>query len=138
MAHRVELLGVVDEVTKARVLAAADLLVAPNTGGESFGIVLVEAMAAGLPVVASDLPAFVELLGDGGGRLFPVGDHEALADTVDELLADPVLRDGIGRSRDPQCTGLRLVGGDAAGRGGVRIRGWSVAGCRGVVGLSRQ
>lgn len=96
VAHRVDLLGAVDDATKARVLATSDLLVAPNTGGESFGIVLVEAMAAGLPVVASDLPAFTDLLGDGGGRLFPARDHEALAAAVDELLADPALRTGLG------------------------------------------
>lgn len=97
VAHRVDLLGSVDEPTKARVLAGCDLLVAPHTGGESFGIVLVEAMAAGLPVVASDLPAFTDLLAGGGGRLFPARDHEALADTVAGLLDDRSLRDGLGR-----------------------------------------
>jgi phosphatidyl-myo-inositol alpha-mannosyltransferase len=105
IAHRVELRGVVDERTKARILADADLLVAPNTGGESFGIVLVEAMAAGLPVVASDLPAFGAVLGEDGGRLFPVGDHEALAEVVDGLLADHELRSGLG------CSAARVADG---------------------------
>jgi phosphatidylinositol alpha-mannosyltransferase len=89
----VEFLGLVTEEDKAALLASADLYVAPHTGGESFGIVLVEAMAAGAPVVASDLPAFVQVLGDPmSGRTFPQGDSAALADVVTELLADPVSR----------------------------------------------
>ena len=65
---------------KAERLARARVLVAPNTGGESFGIVLTEAMAAGLPVVASDLPAFRDVLDDGRrGLLVPPGDAAALA-----------------------------------------------------------
>jgi phosphatidylinositol alpha-mannosyltransferase len=64
--------------------------VAPQTGGESFGIVLVEAMAAGAPVVASALPAFLRVLGDGAlGTLFPVNDSAALASTLAAVLADP-------------------------------------------------
>jgi phosphatidylinositol alpha-mannosyltransferase len=86
-------LGRVDEVEKARALASLDVYVAPNTGGESFGIVLLEAMAAGTPVVASDLDAFARVL-DGGrcGVLFPVGEPGALADAVVGLLADPGAR----------------------------------------------
>ncbi|MGH3750997.1 MAG: glycosyltransferase, partial [Micromonosporaceae bacterium] len=70
-----------------------DLYVAPNTGGESFGMILTEAMAAGAAVVASDLDAFRRVL-DGGaaGALFPVGDPEALADELSRLLADPEQR----------------------------------------------
>lgn len=104
-AERVEYVGSVDEATKARILARADLLVAPNTGGESFGIVLVEAMAAGLPVVASDLPAFRDLLGSGAGRLFPVRDHAALAETVSDLLAQPVDRARLGRAASEAALG---------------------------------
>jgi phosphatidylinositol alpha-mannosyltransferase len=82
-------LGRLDEADKARALASLDAYVAPNTGGESFGIVLLEAMAAGAPVVASDLDAFARVL-DGGrcGVLFPVGDSDALASAVVDLLAD--------------------------------------------------
>jgi hypothetical protein len=71
----VTFLGVVSEVDKARLLRTVDAYVAPNLGGESFGIVLVEAMAAGAPVVASDLDAFGRVL-DGGrvGVTFPTGD----------------------------------------------------------------
>jgi phosphatidylinositol alpha-mannosyltransferase len=66
---------------------------APNTGGESFGIVLVEAMAAGTPVVASDLDAFRRVLLDGkAGRLVPVDDAEALATGITKVLDDAKLR----------------------------------------------
>jgi phosphatidylinositol alpha-mannosyltransferase len=95
-ARRVVVHGSVDDVTRARLLAQADVYVAPHTGGESFGIVLAEAMAAGAAVAASDLPAFVSML-DGGraGALFPTGDADALHDTVLSLLVDPVRRGGV-------------------------------------------
>jgi phosphatidylinositol alpha-mannosyltransferase len=85
----VTFLGVVSEVDKARLLRTVDTYVAPNLGGESFGIVLVEAMAAGAPVVASDLDAFGRVL-DGGrvGVLFPTGDTAALAAALLALLDD--------------------------------------------------
>jgi phosphatidylinositol alpha-mannosyltransferase len=90
IADRVTLLGLVDEQLKASLLRSADVYVAPNLGGESFGIVLLEAMAAGAPVVASDIDAFATVLGDGRcGVLFPVGNHRALAAAVNGLLADP-------------------------------------------------
>lgn len=89
-------LGRLDEVDKARALASLDIYVAPNTGGESFGIVLLEAMAAGAPVVASDLDAFARVLDDGRcGALFPVGDASALASAVTALLADGEDRAGM-------------------------------------------
>ena len=89
-ADSVELLGALDDAAKAAVLAQADVVVAPNTHGESFGIVLVEAMAAGAAVVASDLPAFRRVLGDGRhGVLFPTGDPSLLAEAVTGLLDDP-------------------------------------------------
>lgn len=85
----VEFLGRVDDARKAAVLAAADVYCAPNTGGESFGIVLVEAMAAGAAVVASDLDAFRRVLRDGEcGELAPVGDAGALAAALVRVLAD--------------------------------------------------
>ena len=61
----VSFLGMVDDPTRAQALASADLYVAPHTGGESFGITLVEAMAAGAPVLASDLRAFALVLQQG-------------------------------------------------------------------------
>jgi phosphatidylinositol alpha-mannosyltransferase len=93
LADRVTVLGLVDEARKASLLRSADVYVAPNTGGESFGVILLEAMAAGAPVVASDLDAFSLVL-DGGrcGVLFPTGDAAALAAAVTGLLADPERR----------------------------------------------
>ncbi len=89
VVERVTFLGGVDDTAKAEALATADVLVAPNTYGESFGIVLVEAMAAGTSVVASDLPAFRAVLRDGRcGRVVPNGDPGALAAAVAALLAD--------------------------------------------------
>lgn len=86
----VTLLGAVSEQDKARLLAGATAYVAPQTGGESFGIVLVEAMAAGAVTVASNIPAFAAVL-DGGraGRLFAVGDSADLARVLLEVIADP-------------------------------------------------
>nr|WP_281352228.1 glycosyltransferase family 4 protein [Phytoactinopolyspora alkaliphila] len=90
--HRdsVTFLGAVSDEDKAAMLASSDIYVAPHTGGESFGIVLVEAMAAGAPVLASDLVAFRAVLDDGRlGALVPIGDADALADEACALLADP-------------------------------------------------
>jgi len=86
---RITFLGKVSERDKERMLRSVHVYVAPNTGGESFGMILTEAMAAGTPVVASDLDAFRRVL-DGGtaGVLFPVGDARALAGTLAELLDD--------------------------------------------------
>ncbi|GGO82451.1 glycosyltransferase family 4 protein [Wenjunlia tyrosinilytica] len=87
---QVEFLGMVSDEDKARLLRSVDLYVAPNTGGESFGIILVEAMSAGAPVLASDLDAFRQVLGGGeAGELFPVEDADALAESAVRLLGDP-------------------------------------------------
>ncbi|MFF4959812.1 glycosyltransferase family 4 protein [Streptomyces sp. NPDC001222] len=90
---RVEFLGMISDEDKARFLRSVDLYVAPNTGGESFGIVLVEAMSAGAPVLASDLDAFAQVLDQGAaGELFANEDADALADAALRLLADPERR----------------------------------------------
>ncbi len=94
--EHVELLGLVSDEVKARMLHSVDVYVAPNTGGESFGIILLEAMAAGAPVLASDLDAFRTVLDDGqAGRLFPVGDAAALAAGANELLRDDGARTAL-------------------------------------------
>ena len=80
-------LGTVAEGVKWTVLAGASVLCAPNLRGESFGIVLVEAMAAGCVVVASDLPAFRSVVGVDG-VFVPPGDPGALAAAVGRLLSD--------------------------------------------------
>src|SRR6185312_15842013 len=90
LRSRVRLLGLVSDADKARMLRSVDLYVAPNIGGESFGIVLLEAMAAKTPVLASDLDAFRVVLDDGEtGALFPTGDPRALAEVAGSLLDDP-------------------------------------------------
>ena len=75
------------------MLRSVDVYVAPNTGGESFGMILTEAMAAGAAIAASDLDAFRRVL-DGGraGALFPTGDAAALTSLLGELLDDPPRR----------------------------------------------
>jgi phosphatidylinositol alpha-mannosyltransferase len=78
-------LGVLSEEEKLRRLAGAHVLCAPSLGGESFGMVLLEAMAAGTPVVASDIPGYRDAAG-GKARLVPPGDAAALADALRELL----------------------------------------------------
>jgi phosphatidyl-myo-inositol alpha-mannosyltransferase len=90
---RVHLLGQVSDADKARMLASVDVYVAPNIGGESFGIVLLEAMAVGTPVLASDLEAFRAVLDAGrSGQLFATGDSDDLAMKAAELLDDPDAR----------------------------------------------
>ena len=94
MNRYIRFLGPVDDAAKASAMRSADVYCAPNIGGESFGIVLVEAMAAGTPVVASDLDAFRRVLRDGEvGCLVPVGDAEALADALIAVLEDDALRE---------------------------------------------
>jgi phosphatidylinositol alpha-mannosyltransferase len=111
LADHIRLLGQVDDAGKASAMRSADVYCAPNTGGESFGIVLVEAMAAGTPVVASDLDAFRRVLCDGEcGRLVPVDDSAALADALIEVLENDVLRERYA----------------AAGSAAVRRYDWSV------------
>ncbi|MDX2540766.1 glycosyltransferase family 4 protein [Streptomyces sp. WI04-05B] len=90
LRSRVEFLGMVSDEDKARLLRSVDVYIAPNTGGESFGIILVEALSAGAPVLASDLDAFAQVLDQGSaGELFTNGDADALADAAVRLLGDP-------------------------------------------------
>jgi phosphatidylinositol alpha-mannosyltransferase len=86
-ADRIDVLGPVDDDTKAAALRSVRVLCAPHLGGESFGIVLTEAMAAGAPVLAADLAAFRAVLGPAG-ELFPAGDAAALARRLAALLDD--------------------------------------------------
>jgi phosphatidylinositol alpha-mannosyltransferase len=93
LAGHLRFLGLVDDAEKASAMGSADVYCAPNTGGESFGIVLVEAMAAGTAVVASDLDAFRRVLEDGtAGRLVPVDDAGALAAALIDVLSDDKAR----------------------------------------------
>lgn len=88
----VRFVGAVSDAERNALLARTDVFVAPHTGRESFGIVILEALAAGAAVVASDIPAFAQVLDDGAGpvgRLAAPGDPAALADQVMAALASP-------------------------------------------------
>jgi phosphatidyl-myo-inositol alpha-mannosyltransferase len=111
LAERIELLGAVDEPTKASMLASIDLLATPNSGGESFGVVLAEGMAAGAPVVASDIDAFRRVLGEPpAGVAVAAGDATAWGAAIGALLDDPARREAL----------------RAAGRARVAAFDWSV------------
>ena len=112
LAGHLRFLGQVDDATKTSALASAHVHSAPHTGGESFGIVLVEAMAAGTPVVASEYShAFRQVLLDGqAGRLVAVEDSAALAEG---LIA--------GLENDPLAKRYAAAGAEA-----VRRYDWSV------------
>ena len=96
LRHRVEFLGKISEEEKADFLASISLYIAPNTGGESFGIILAEAMAGGAAVVASDIPAFASVLGDGEfGALFETENSENLAKVIIDLMRDHEKRSSL-------------------------------------------
>jgi phosphatidylinositol alpha-mannosyltransferase len=98
-----EFLGPVSDQDKASLLASVDVYVAPNTGGESFGIILIEAMSARATVLASDLPAFARVLhGGAAGQMFHNEDPVDLARAVVALLRNPIRREQLsaaGRER---------------------------------------
>lgn len=86
--ERIEWLGRISDTEKHRRTRGADVFCAPALRGESFGIVLLEGMAAGTPVAASDIDGYRHVAGDGRyARLSPPGDAEALAKSLAELLA---------------------------------------------------
>jgi phosphatidylinositol alpha-mannosyltransferase len=88
--HRyVKFLGPLSEEDKVAFFKSIAIYIAPNTGGESFGIILGEAMACHTPIIASDLPAFTALLENGKyGMLFKSEDHNSLSRSVNELLGN--------------------------------------------------
>ncbi|HEX2102081.1 MAG TPA: flippase-like domain-containing protein [Solirubrobacteraceae bacterium] len=89
----VHALGKVSDERKHAALAEADLLVAPSLGGESFGMVLTEAFAAGTPVVASDIAGYRDVVRHGrDGLLVERGDPTALAEALRDLALDPPRR----------------------------------------------
>ncbi len=91
--RRVEWLGRIDDHEKLRRLRGADVLCAPSLRGESFGMILLEAMAAGTPIVASDLPGYRKVAGSGtaAALLVPPGDPVALGSALRSVLDDPDL-----------------------------------------------
>lgn len=89
IAERVDFFGALDDADRVARLAAADLFCAPALHGESYGLVLVEAMAAGVPVVAAANAGYASVLSQGGeGGLVPPGDVAALAACLSRLLGD--------------------------------------------------
>lgn len=106
-APGVTYVGRVSDEDKARILGRADIYVAPNRGGESFGIVLVEAMAAGCAVVASDLEAFAAVVNASGmhpaGALFRNGDARDLASVLSNLLENPSARMRLARAGEKRA-----------------------------------
>ncbi|HXA30870.1 MAG TPA: glycosyltransferase family 4 protein [Acidimicrobiales bacterium] len=105
-------LGLLSEEEKLRRLAGADVLCAPSLGGESFGMVLLEAMAAGTPVIASDIPGYRDAAG-GRARLVRPGDAPALADALRAVLG-PVDEAEAHRRRQARADGT------------ARAREWSM------------
>lgn len=98
VASAVRFLGLVDHDELPAVLAAADLFVLPALGPGGFPLSALEASAAGLPVVASDVPGAREAVVDGvTGVLVPAGDADALGRTVEELLSDTARRRELGK-----------------------------------------
>lgn len=96
LRNNLQFLGRINDAEKASFLKSLDLYVAPNTGGESFGIILAEAMAAGAPIVASDIPAFRHLLDDGRyGALFENGNPVSLAEQIIDLLKNQEKREHL-------------------------------------------
>lgn len=105
LENHLEFLGRISDEDKASLYKSLDVYVAPQIGGESFGIVLVEAMAAGCPVVASDLPAFLAVSQKGTSMLhFGVGDSVACAEQVALVLSDMDLKGSLGRLGQERST----------------------------------
>jgi phosphatidylinositol alpha-mannosyltransferase len=98
-------MGRVDDRAKAEALSSSAIFVAPHLGGESFGIVLLEAMAAGAAVVASDLAPF-RAVAAGAARHFPVGDSDALADALIDLLSNPRERASLASGGSNRAAGF--------------------------------
>ena len=109
----VEFLGRVSDADKARYFASADIFCSPATGQESFGVVLLEAMAAGIPIVASDIHGYKNVLQRGvQGLLAEPRNHRALAAALYALSQDPELRHRMGeagRARAPEFSWDRVT-----------------------------
>ncbi len=93
----IEFIGQVSDEDLPRYYRAADVFCAPSTSGESFGIVLPEAMASGVPVVTTDIEGYRQVVGHGmHGVLVPPRDEASLADALCRLLDNPAERERMG------------------------------------------
>jgi phosphatidylinositol alpha-mannosyltransferase len=110
---RIEWLGRISDEEKFARMRGADVFCAPSLGGESFGVVLLEAMAAGTVVVASDLPGYRNAARPGHDALLtPPGDVEALARGLRRVLGEPGLVEdlvGAGEERAADFSMVRLA-----------------------------
>jgi phosphatidylinositol alpha-mannosyltransferase len=111
--ERVEWLGRIDDEEKCRRLRAADVFCAPSLHGESFGVVLLEAMAAGVPIVASDLPGYAKVGRQGREALLvPPGDAPALGAAITRVLRESAYAARLvdhGRTRADELSMDRLA-----------------------------
>jgi phosphatidyl-myo-inositol alpha-mannosyltransferase len=107
LRERVRLLGAVPNAEIHPILAGCDVYAGPSVGGESFGVVLVEAMAAGLPVIASDIPGYREVIHhDLDGLLVPPRDPDALASALAAVLDDPALAGRLAAAGKERAAGF--------------------------------
>jgi phosphatidylinositol alpha-mannosyltransferase len=111
----IDVLGIVTNEVRTHELAASKLFVSPALGGESFGMVLVEAFATATPVIASDIPGFADVAVPAAATLVPPGDPEALAEAVVALLSDEQRRVAMGRAAR-ELAEERYAWPDVAGR----------------------
>ena len=108
--RNVDFVGLVSPEELPRYYASCELFCAPSTSGESFGIVLLEAMASGRPVVAGDIPGYRSVMTNGKeGLLVPPKNPHALALAIVRLLADAPMRTPVGRGRSGDRQPLRLA-----------------------------
>ncbi len=140
---RIEWLGRLTDDEKIARLASADVFCAPSLRGESFGVVLIEAMAAGTPIVASDLPGYRRVaLPEVHALLTPPGDTAALATALKRILEDAELgralaAQGAARAEEFSMRSLaehyvqryqalidEAAAGAAEGRAGARVPAW--------------
>lgn len=106
---RIEWLGRISDAEKAARLRGADVFCAPSLGGESFGVVLLEGMAAHTVVVASDLPGYANVArADRDALLVPPGDHHALAASLRRVLTDPVRARELVTSGDARAASFSM------------------------------
>lgn len=99
LGSRIHFIGRLSEFEKAQFLKSVSVYVAPNTGGESFGIILTEAMAAQARILASDIPAFTEVLKYGQyGSLFESENSTSLVQKVIALFDDPKLSNELSQA----------------------------------------